>query len=224
MVATTKASTDIASLELLGGHPALDFVNTIEDRLGPGTPVDFLGDFEALCEWAGHGELLSGRRARAIAADAGSYGNQPRRVWQRAIELREALYRVLTAIVDGSEPARDDLGRIDRELGIAAGHVRLDVSGTVGEKGAPAFVVAPDDETDPEAVLCPIAQAILDLLTNVDATRLRICPGSDGGCGWVVLDTTRNRSRRWCDMQSCGAEVKSRRLTERRRAARRASR
>jgi predicted RNA-binding Zn ribbon-like protein len=204
---------------LLGGHPALDFVNTVDDRLGP-APVEFLRDFEALCEWAAHASLLSEERARAIAADAGKFGNEAPRVWRRAVELREALYRVLTAIVERSDPAPADLERIDRELGIAAGHVRLGLSAAAGEKGKAAFVVAPDDETDPEAVLCPIAQATLDLLTNADASRLRICPGSDGECGWVVLDATRNRSRRWCDMESCGAEAKSKRLTERRRAAR----
>jgi predicted RNA-binding Zn ribbon-like protein len=219
MVAAASETQALESLELLGGHPALDFVNTVDDRLGA-APVEFLGDFEALCEWAGHASLLSEKRARAIAADAGNYGSEAPRVWKRAIELREALYRVLTAIVERTEAAPADLERIDRELGISAGHVRLGMSETAGEKGKAAFFVAPDDETDPEAVLCPIAQAVLDLLTNADASRLRICPGSDGECGWVLLDATRNRSRRWCDMQSCGAEAKSRRLTERRRAAR----
>jgi predicted RNA-binding Zn ribbon-like protein len=223
MVATVDTTQDVSSLELCGGHAALDFVNTIEDRLGPGRPIDFLVDFAALCEWAGYASLIDAERAAAIAADAKNYGTEPDRVWKRAVELREALYRVLTAIVDGSDPERADLDRIDRELGISSGHVRLGRSSAVGEKGEPAFVVGPDDETDPEAVLCPIAQAILDLLTNVDASRLRICPGSEGGCGWVVLDTTRNRSRRWCDMGSCGSEAKSKRLTERRREARKAS-
>jgi len=47
--------------------------------------------------------------------------------------------------------------------------------------------------------------------------RLRIC----GNCPWLFLDLSRNGSRRWCSMEGCGNEVKSRRLTERRRAARR---
>jgi predicted RNA-binding Zn ribbon-like protein len=219
MVASATETPAPESLELLGGHPALDFVNSVDDRLGP-APVDFLRDFGSLCEWAAHAALLSEERARAIAADAPNFGDEARAVWKRAIELRESLYRALTAIVERSEPAAADLERIDRELGIAAGHVRLGISTAAGEKGKAAFFVAPDDETDPEAVLCPVAQATLDLLTNVDASRLRICPGADGECGWVVLDTTRNRSRRWCDMAACGSEVKSRRLTERRRAAR----
>jgi predicted RNA-binding Zn ribbon-like protein len=60
----------------------------------------------------------------------------------------------------------------------------------------------------------------MDLLRTGELTRLRQCPPDEGGCGWLFLDRSRNGSRRWCRMADCGTEVKSRRLTERRRAAR----
>jgi predicted RNA-binding Zn ribbon-like protein len=47
-----------------------------------------------------------------------------------------------------------------------------------------------------------------------------MCPVEGGGFGWVFIDRSRNRSRRWCTMDSCGAYAKARRRTERRRAAR----
>jgi predicted RNA-binding Zn ribbon-like protein len=53
-----------------------------------------------------------------------------------------------------------------------------------------------------------------------DLTHLAMCPVEDGGCGWMFLDRSRNRSRRWCTMEACGSFAKSRRLTGRRRAAR----
>lgn len=59
--------------------------------------------------------------------------------------------------------------------------------------------------------------AAMDLLLTVDYGRLRRCPPDDGGCGWIVLDQSRNGSRRWCQMADCGSAAKSRRLTERRR-------
>jgi predicted RNA-binding Zn ribbon-like protein len=65
-----------------------------------------------------------------------------------------------------------------------------------------------------------VAAAAMDLLLTVDYGRLRRCPPEDGGCGWIVLDQSRNGSRRWCQMADCGSAAKARRLTERRRARR----
>ncbi|MGA2590961.1 MAG: CGNR zinc finger domain-containing protein [Bryobacteraceae bacterium] len=39
-------------------------------------------------------------------------------------------------------------------------------------------------------------------------------------CGWMFLDTTRNRSRQWCDMRDCGNRAKVRRFREKRREGR----
>jgi len=58
------------------------------------------------------------------------------------------------------------------------------------------------------------------VLQTADLSRVRRCPPSEGGCGWLFLDQSRNGSRRWCRMADCGTAAKSRRLTERRRAAR----
>jgi predicted RNA-binding Zn ribbon-like protein len=75
------------------------------------------------------------------------------------------------------------------------------------------------------ALLIPdrVAYAAVDLLCGTDLTHLAMCPVEDGGCGWLFLDGSRNRSRRWCTMEACGSFAKARRLTERRRAARSAT-
>ncbi len=54
-----------------------------------------------------------------------------------------------------------------------------------------------------------LAQQAADLLTSLDSARLKIC--SNPRCGWFFLDTTRNASRRWCDMAACGNRAKARR-------------
>jgi predicted RNA-binding Zn ribbon-like protein len=40
------------------------------------------------------------------------------------------------------------------------------------------------------------------LLASIEITRVKQCPGPT--CGWVFLDVTRNRSRRWCNSAECG--------------------
>jgi predicted RNA-binding Zn ribbon-like protein len=40
-----------------------------------------------------------------------------------------------------------------------------------------------------------------------------MCEASD--CVWLFLDASKNRSRRWCDMNQCGNREKARRFHER---------
>ena len=73
----------------------------------------------------------------------------------------------------------------------------------------------------PEAVsamqLDTMDRSAAELLTSPDLPLVRECAGYD--CGWLFMDTTKNRSRRWCDMATCGNRAKGRRHYERRRAA-----
>ncbi|HEY7621489.1 MAG TPA: CGNR zinc finger domain-containing protein [Solirubrobacteraceae bacterium] len=61
-----------------------------------------------------------------------------------------------------------------------------------------------------------IVASATELLSHGPIDRLKTCDN----CEWLFLDLSRNGSRRWCSMEGCGTEVKIRRLTERRRAAR----
>jgi predicted RNA-binding Zn ribbon-like protein len=47
--------------------------------------------------------------------------------------------------------------------------------------------------------------------------RLNIC--RNARCSWVFLDSSRNRSRAWCDMATCGARQKMRAYRARRNAS-----
>jgi predicted RNA-binding Zn ribbon-like protein len=69
----------------------------------------------------------------------------------------------------------------------------------------------------PELLLGVLAQATAALLTSPELSRLRLCEGA--GCGWLFLDLSPNRSRRWCAMASCGNRAKARRHYARRRQA-----
>ena len=61
--------------------------------------------------------------------------------------------------------------------------------------------------------LWPLAAYAADLLRSGPLHQLSRC----GHCRWLFLDTSKNHSRRWCSMNSCGSVVKMRRY----RAARR---
>jgi hypothetical protein len=59
-------------------------------------------------------------------------------------------------------------------------------------------------DNDVGAVLAAAARlVVLD-----DWRRLKICPADD--CLWAFFDQSRNRSRTWCSMSSCGNREKAR--------------
>jgi len=62
-------------------------------------------------------------------------------------------------------------------------------------------------------ILAPVVANAIHVLTNVDHTRIKYCPG----CDWLFFDHTRNRSRKWCDMEDCGSRDKALRYYHRRK-------
>jgi predicted RNA-binding Zn ribbon-like protein len=44
--------------------------------------------------------------------------------------------------------------------------------------------------------LYPVIWNAVQVLTELDRSRLRCCPS----CDWLFCDSTRNGRRRWCDM------------------------
>jgi predicted RNA-binding Zn ribbon-like protein len=65
--------------------------------------------------------------------------------------------------------------------------------------------------------LWPVLWSAADLLTSARLAQARTC--ADPRCGWMFLDESKNRGRRWCAMENCGNRAKVRRHYERRRRA-----
>jgi len=216
-------SPTVSQPSLVGGHAALDLVNTL-DRAAP---HDALTDTSALLRWTVRVGLISDPEAHRVGRAWRDDPAAARAGLATVRSIREALHVVLlTAIASPDDGAAGDP--------IAAGAALV----TLHERWAGAVSRAAlvlDRGEQPQvrlaygtvaAMLVPdrIAEAALDVLQTADLTRVRRCPVSEGGCGWLFLDQSRNGSRRWCRMADCGNAAKARRLTERRRVARAATR
>jgi predicted RNA-binding Zn ribbon-like protein len=59
-------------------------------------------------------------------------------------------------------------------------------------------------------ILNPLIRSAADLLVSDELKRVKRC--GDPACGWLFLDTSRNKSRRWCDMSDCGNRAKASRF------------
>ncbi len=212
---------DTADLPLVGGHPALDLVNTLERGVPvPGTtPRDFIPDATDVVAWAQRSGLLSPDEAVTVLRRWRREPSAARASVQALREIREALHIALLAAVgsgDWSDVAtRSALALLHRRWLEAV--ARSDV--VHPPEGVPGVVLRVG--TEPAWLVSDrAAEAALDVLRSADMERLRRCPVESGGCGWMFLDQSRNGSRRWCRMADCGTAEKSRRLTERRRELR----
>jgi predicted RNA-binding Zn ribbon-like protein len=194
---------------LVGGHIALDLVNTVAPRVPGG--VEYIGTPAELLAWARRVDLVTDDEAEEIRA-----------AWDGAaalratMDIREAAHGVLTAALDsGLAPPSAELRRLSGHWTDAAARSALEAGGPGGPPARLAVGTVP-------AMRIPdrLAAAVVDLLQTIDLDRVRVCPLEEGGCGWLFLDRSRNGSRRWCAMADCGTQAKSRRLTERRRATR----
>jgi predicted RNA-binding Zn ribbon-like protein len=196
----------IATLDLVGGAPVLDLVNTVDAR--PAWSHDHLASYDDVVAWAVRAGVVDAGEARALRAAAERAPDAAGAAFGRALALRELAHRVLSAAAAGDEPTAADLGALAAADAEALAHARLErrPDGTYAEAWAPG-----DDLDGPR---WPLAHGAVRLLVDGPLDRLEACPG----CGWLFLDTSRNRSRRWCSMDTCGARDKMQRYYRRRRA------
>jgi predicted RNA-binding Zn ribbon-like protein len=204
----SEAETEAGALKLVGGRLSLDFANTIDWHESE-DPADHLSDYGALLDWSEHAGTLAAAQAQALRHGAAAEPEAAQAVLARAVALREALYRVFLAVTAGTPPAPDDMRLVNEELARALRHLQLAFA---GEGMSWRW---PQGEDALERVLWPLVRDAADLLTSEQVERVKRCDGHH--CSWLFLDTSRNRSRRWCSMEDCGNRAKARRYYRRQR-------
>jgi predicted RNA-binding Zn ribbon-like protein len=195
-----------ATLPLVGDHVALDFANTVDWRDRPDR-LDHLPSYEVLIGWARHAGLLDREDAASLQRRAKREPAVARSFLRRAIDLREASHRLFRAEADGKPADPDDLATLNEVLRQSRqqGDIVRTGSGYAWRSAAQTEPLARPVEL--------LAQASAELLLSPELRRVRLCAGPD--CAWLFLDTSPNRRRRWCSMESCGNRAKARRHHER---------
>jgi predicted RNA-binding Zn ribbon-like protein len=183
-----------------GGHPALDLVNTLDERPSE-APIEKLASYDAFVsfvELAGLIEPSAAKRLRSFSGVACT------RVARRARELREHLYTVLAAIHDGRSVPQGALDAIAMDVRRAHAARAFTSTGT-----SSAITYGWEAPTSPEVPLHACALAIEALLLSTDHSRIRKCGATD--CEVYFIDTSKAHRRQWCSMKNCGNREKQRR-------------
>jgi predicted RNA-binding Zn ribbon-like protein len=175
----------------IGGHLALDFCNTAGEHLAH-HPDEMLLEWESFVRWAAQVGLIAPETYPELLRHPAPIN--------KIVQLREAIYRVGLAIARGEIIPQHDLLAIRKQA----------------TASKPAVISSPDGlrwQPDPSRVSTQLrailASEALSLFCSPRSTRIGICEG--GQCGWLFVDESRGKRRRWCDMKDCGNKAKARR-------------
>jgi len=196
------------TLALVGGALAFNFTNTTSGR-GGARHLEHLGRPEDLAVWAHHAKIIGKKNARDLQRRCGLSPRLAEQLQRRALELRDVVFRIGAALAAGKPTSTED---VDRLTGIHAECVRVGRLRSI--KGLYGWTWNVDEHPI-EAILGPIVLSALSVVCQADLSRIKQCQGRD--CGWLFFDGTKNKNRRWCEMEVCGNRAKQSRLRQRRR-------
>lgn len=193
------------TFQLVAGHVALDFANTLDNRYDPARKKDLLPTYAAFLAFARQSGVITKLQAAKLFAE--STPLQTKRALSRVVEAREALQSIFSALVASCRPDGNAVRTVNALL--AEARSQEQVLWTRGQ-----FVHESLNLTARlEGPLWPIVTAAADLLTAPEIRYVREC--GENSCRWLYCDRSKNHSRRWCDMRVCGNRSKARRFHSR---------
>jgi predicted RNA-binding Zn ribbon-like protein len=191
------------NLTLLGGKLCLDFINTLDWR-GRKPPVEYLNNFSDVIRWAAYVKIITPEQEIKMNRQSTKNKDLSKKALKSSIELRELLHRLFSDIEQRKKIKKQLLLKLNIFLqkastGLTIKHPKIGFE-----------LAACVDPKNFMSLLYPIIWESVNLLTSNDRLRIKSC--GDKTCGWVFLDTSKNKSRQWCDMKSCGNRAKARKF------------
>lgn len=190
--------------QFVAGNLALDFVNTVAFRADPGKKKDHLQRSEDVRRWASQAQLPD---RTAINSEINSGPLMGTAALRRIRAVREQLFAVFHAIASDDPIPAGTLVRVGKALHDCRAKRCLST------EGAEVRWTWRPGARSTDYVLYPILTAAAKLLTSASRGLVRQC--EDAGCGWLFLDRSNARKRRWCNMADCGNRNKARKYYRR---------
>ena len=192
--------------EFIAGALCLDFVNTIHNSRGKDNEEE-LQTVSDLLQWAKEAGLVSPAEHGRLAAHYHGNHRQAAAALAKGTAIRDLLLSIFAGIVIGRSVSSQRLSQLNSCLAEMPGRLRVHRN---SDRIRTDWTSATDGL---ERVLFAILSNAAELLASDRLGRVRECASSD--CTWLFIDESRNHSRRWCDMSSCGNRMKARRHYQR---------
>jgi predicted RNA-binding Zn ribbon-like protein len=185
----------------IASDPVLDFLNTV-DAQGRSADQNRLLSYGSLIAWGKAAGLIDPNEEREIADAFSSAPAESEQALYDLLQWREAVYRVFETIAKNEKPPANDWLTVEAWIKKAISSARLsrDKNGATCWKTPPGTI---DLTTIPHR----LALGLHELLAGSLFTNLKQCEG----CTWLFIDTSKNHTRRWCSMATCGNRAKAQR-------------
>lgn len=193
----------------VGGRLCLDFANTVAIHDGL-SPYDHIARPAQLISWLAKAGVLRRAQADTFAREAEAHAGEAGAAVRSARRLRDSCYRIFSAIGRGAPPPRDEIEYLNQILSRATCGTRI------RQRGSSFGWSWPEGSRLADAATWSIARSAAELLVSHELSRVNECRSST--CAWLFLDTTKNRSRKFCTSSGCGNRTRVRRHYERMRA------
>jgi len=180
----------------------LNYANTLSWR-GSDRPVEKLHDLADILRWTERSGVVRPAATQQLRRWSRHHQAGAAGLFAQAIAIRETMFRIFSAIAVGASVPTKDFVVLSAALANAPGRHQL---ARAGERCGWRVEVG---EPSVASVLAPVLWSAGDLLLNAGARPIRRCANQE--CLWLFIDQSKNSTRRWCDMNSCGNRAKARR-------------
>ena len=204
--------------EFLGGALCLDFLNTLHDTGADDPEEELLSDAHFVI-WAVHAGILSADEASGLQArtlhkhvQLKLPGKKPASLCDNARVLRESLRQMFQRALRDGQVAPQDVEKLNPLLARFPAAGRIERS-----KDCDWKLNWESQEGAAEKIFYAIVKSVAELVSTGRWRAMREC--ASDSCTWMFLDTTKNHSRRWCEMARCGNRDKVHRFRARSRHA-----
>lgn len=188
--------------KFVGGNPCLDFVNTVGNHLSS-QQSEYLKSYEDLIAWGVASRVINKREGKKLLETFNNNSAKSSKALRKAIELREILFRILVATALKRDYSPSLIADFNVYLSETLKYIQI-------EKTGDKFSWEYDkSKNNLEQIIWAITWSAANLLVNENLKFLKVC--ADNLCGWLFLDTSKNKKRCWCDMKDCGNRNKFRR-------------
>lgn len=191
----------IDTLPLDGGALPFHLINTVHAWKGQ-NDHEYLNSYEDFLAWSAKVEVLKKAEVQELKRTAALHPAAAKKALQQVIESRLLLYRFFSTLASGNgRPLALLLTNYNDSVQKALAHFAWQPA------GQELRFIRKKEPTDLLLPLWLVLKASHDLLLTEDQTRIKEC----AMCGWIFLDTTKNKKRKWCSPETCGSIEKSKR-------------
>ena len=180
----------------IGGHPALDFINTNSHRLDPQSSVDRFNTVGKILSWLEYQSLIPAGQMRQINRENRSELDQ--QLVKTVRRLRKQVEKAFDALADGQQIPPDSFASI---LQASSSRQIQMLNAEIDTTEPNKFEIK---QINTNSICALLALLAVDAILKLPKDRIRSCPR----CGWLFFDRSKGGRRKWCDMKACGNREK----------------